>query len=199
MTKQEIYDTIVSLTAEIKNTNIAFALFEAAKSEKGRRKVEEVAETFKKQYAELYQRMCSFADGFNVAIEQSLTKCNGEIFGIDEDFVDNIHVFDSNAINPSSFFVLTFLTEIRSAYLFAGSIIMIKSDMYLTDDAIYVDALEKESGSLELAEFLGGGAFFSEEEIEMLSNLGFSVENKYELLANVFAGKLKEYLKKYGS
>lgn len=193
MTKREIYDTIVSLTAEIKTTNVGLKLFEAAKSEGNGRKVKEVAETFMNEYPDLYQRMCSFANEFNKLMEISITGTDFEIFGPEPDEEHEIFVFDTNVINASSFFAFTFLTDIDTAYLFTGTFIVLEEDKYLTDDSAYLDTLEEEAGSVDLANFLRV-ASFSKEELEYLEYYGFEYSNIYDLLADVFAGKLKEYV-----
>lgn len=96
-------------------------------------------------------------------------------------------------INAPSYFALTFLTDIDDGYLFTGEFIEIGDEEYVTDDSAYLDAIEKESGSYDLANFLGS-AFISEEELECLEYYGFKYSNIYDLLADVFAGKLKEYV-----
>ena len=68
MTKQQIYNTIVSLTAEIKTTEVGLKLYEAAKS--NGQKVKEVSETFMTEHPELYQKMCSFATECNKIIKE---------------------------------------------------------------------------------------------------------------------------------
>lgn len=191
MTKQQIYDTIVSLTAEIKTTDVGLKLFEAAKS--GGRKVKEVSDTFITEYPELYRKMCSFTTEFNKLMEESETGTDAEIFGPEKDEENEIFTLDPNVINAPSYFALTFLTNIDDSYLFTGEYIEVGDDEYVTDDSAYLDALEKESGSSDLANFLGT-AFFSEEELECLRENRLEYSNIYDLLADVFAGKLKEYV-----
>ena len=191
VTKQEIYNTIVSLTAEIKATDVGTKLFEAAKVDG--QKVKEVAETFMSEYPELYQKMCSFASKFNEFIEANEDGIEGEIFGSENDESKEIRVFDTNVINASSFFTLTFLTDINVSYLFDGTYIELEADKYVTDDSAYLDALEEESDSSDLPDFLGIAAF-SEEELECLEEYGYEYSNIYDLLADVFAGKLEEYV-----
>lgn len=193
MTKRQIYDTIVALTDEIKATDIGMKLFEAAKSEGMGRKVKEVSETFKSEYPELYQNMCSFATEINKLMEESETSTEAGIFGPEKDEENQIFVLDPNVINASSYFALTFLTDIDDTYLFTGECIEVGDDEYVTDDSAYLDAIEEESGSSDLANFLGT-AFFSEEELKYLEDYGFKYSNIYDLLADVFAGKLKEYV-----
>lgn len=187
MTKQQIYDTIVSLTAEIKTTDVGFKLFEAAKL--NGQKVKEVSETFMTEYPELYQKMCSFATEFNKLIDESDT-C---IFGLEKDEENEIFVFDPNVINVPSFFVLTFLTDIDDLYLFTEEYIEVEDEEYVTSFDPYYETLEEESGSYDLVDFLGS-AYFYEEELEWLKDYGYEYSNIYDLLTDVFAGKLKEYV-----
>lgn len=191
MTKQQIYNTIVSLTAEIKTTEVGLKLYEAAKS--NGQKVKEVSETFMIEHSELYQKMCSFATEYNKLIEESETGCDAEIFGLEKNEENGIFVFDLNEINATSYFALTFLTGIDDSYLFTGECIEVNDDECTSDDSAYLDAIEEESGSSDLAYFLGI-AFFNEEELECLKEHRFEYSNTYDLLADVFAGKLKEYV-----
>lgn len=192
MTKKQIYETIVSLTAEITTTKVGPMLFEAAK-ENGQ-KVQEVCENFVDQYSDLYDKMFTFSDEFVKLIEESKTGCDAEIFGLEKNEENDVWVFDSNIIKASSLFVLTFLTDIDYAYLFRGEYIEIGEDEYITAFSPYFDALEKESGSSDFVDFLGN-ASFSAEEFESLLECGFNYSyNVYDLLADVFAGKLKEYI-----
>ncbi len=195
MTKQTIYDTIVSLTTELKPTNIGLKLFEAAKSSEGAgQKVSEVLETFANEYPELYQKIWRFADDFNEYMSLPTTSAfAGEIFGAKEDKENGITVFDPNIIHASSFFAFTFITDIDEVYLFTGECIEIGENEWLTDDVTYLDALEEESGSTDLANFLAN-ASFSFEEIDCLSDSDLIYDNICDLLADVFAGKLREYI-----
>ena len=192
MTKKQIYETIVSLAAEITTTKVGPMLFEAAK-ESGQ-KVEEVCENFVAQYTDLYDKMFTFSDEFVKLIEESKTGCDAEIFGLEKNEENDVWVFDSNIIKASSLFVLTFLTDIDYAYFFRGEYIEIGEDEYVTAFSPYFDALEEESSSSDFVDFLGN-ASFSAEEFESLLECGFNYSyNVYDLLADVFAGKLKEYI-----
>lgn len=190
VTKQEIYNTIVSLTAEIKATDLGAKLFEAAKVDGN--KVKEVAETFMSEYPELYQKMCNFADEYNELIDKGIDIA---IFGPEEDKEREICVFNPDLINASSFFALAFLTNIDDGYLFTGEFVEKDENHYLVDGSTYLDALEEESDSTYLAEFLGDGFdIITEEHLKNLAEDGFNYSNIYDLLADVFAGKLKEYV-----
>lgn len=193
VTKQQIYDTIVSLTAEIKTTDVGLKLFEAAKT--SGRKVEEISETFMKEHAILYQKMTTFVNEYTELINKSEDGTDVEIFGPIKDEENEIFTLDPEIIDAPSFFAFTFLTDIDASSLFTTEYIDIDAadDEYVTSDSAYLDAIEKESGSSDLANFLGI-AFFSEEELECLEDHGLKYLNIYDLLADVFAGKLKEYV-----
>lgn len=191
MTKQQIYNAIVSLTAEIKTTDVGLKLFEAARLD-GQR-VKEVSYRFTTEYPELYQKMCDFATEFNKLVEESKTGNDAEIFGLKRDEENEIFVFDPNVINSSSYFAFTFLTGIDDSYLFTNEYFEGDNGEYVTDFSAYLEDIEKESGSPNLANFLGN-ASFTEEELECLEDCGFEYSNIYDLLTDVFAGNLKEYV-----
>jgi len=187
VTKQQIYDTIVSLTAEIKATDVATKLFEAAKSEDGGQKVKEVRENFITQNSILYEKMMNFASEVNQLIEESETGNDAEVFDIEQDEENGIFMFDLNVIDASSYFAFTFLSGIDDSYFFTV-------EYYIAaGTTAYFDALEEKSGSSELVNFLAIASFI-EEEFEFLEFDGFKYSNFDDLLADVFAGKLKEYL-----
>lgn len=188
MTKQQIYTTIVSITAEIKTTGVGLKLYEAAKSDG--QKVKEICETFMAEHPELYQKMCSFATEFKKLIEEIETYEEVEVFGLEKDEEKGIFVFDLNEINATSYFVFTFLTRIDDSYLFTEEYFDVDSDEGADK---YYDAIEEESGSYDLAEFVAN-ALFDDEEFEYLEEHGFKYSNTYDLLADIFAGKLKEYV-----
>jgi len=188
VTKQHIYNTLVSLTAEIKTTDVGLKLFEAAKSDG--QKVKEASESFMAEHPELYQKMCSFATDYNKIIEESETGNDAEIFGLEKDEENGIFIFDLNVIDASSYFALTFLTGIDDSYFFK---LEVDDDEDITDHSTYLDGIEAVSGSSNLADFLGC-AFFNEEELECLKEHGFEYSNTCDLLADVFAGKLREYV-----
>ena len=180
MTKKQIYETIVSLTSELTPTKVGTMLFEAAKSEEGGKKVDEIIENFISQYSDLYLKMCNFAAKFTELYEA----CEDvEVFGPEKD----MWKFDTALIDVSSFFALAFLTNINSQDFFAAE------DSEDSESNVYLDAIEKESGSTDLAEFLGA-ALLSTEELDCLEYYGFNYSNTSDLLADIFAGKLKEYI-----
>jgi len=191
VTKQQIYNIIVSLTAEIKTTGVGLKIYEAAKV--SGQKVKEVSETFMTEHPELYQKMCSFANEYNKLIEESKIANDAAIFGPEKDEENGIFLFDLNEINATSYFVLMFLTEIDDTYLYTEEFYEYEAVRERTVISEYLDIIEEESGSSDLALFLGTG-FFNKEELEYWNDFGFEYSDFYELLADVFAGKLKEYL-----
>ena len=194
MTKQQIYETIVSLTAEIKTTEVGLKLFKAAKLDG--QEVKEVSETFINEYPELYGKMCSFATEHNKLIAENETGIDTVIFGLEKDEKNGIFVFNPDVINAASYFALVFLTGIDDSYFFTGEYMEVdygEENATVFDDSAYFDALEEESGSSYFVRFLGNG-FFNEEELEWLKESGFEYSNTYDLLADVFAGKLQEYV-----
>lgn len=193
MTKQEIYDTIVYLTTEIKATNVGSELFKAAMLEKSEQKVREIAYTFVRKNPLLYKKMFAFASDFNRMVEKSETGDECVIFGLKREEKDGFFLFDTDVIHASSFFVLTFLTDIDDSYLFTGDCIEVGDEEFITPDSAYLIAIEKESGSSELADFLAL-ARFSEDTLEDLADYNIKATNIYELLVEVMAGELKEYV-----
>ena len=127
-----------------------------------------------------------FANEFNEIVENSETAEELEIFGLVRNEEKEVWVFDLNKINVSSFFIFQFLTFFDDVYLFT-------EDYLNRDYNEYLDILEKESKSSELAEYCGA-AYFSDEELEWLQDRGYDYSNKYDLLVDVFAGKLKDYV-----
>lgn len=194
MTKRQIYDNIVKLTTEIKATNVGLKLFEAARL--SGQKVKEVAETFMREYPGLYKRMYDFAYEYNKLVADDCLS-DVEIFGVEENEENGIFVLNPNVIDAPSYFSLIFLTNIDEAYLYYQPTSCLSEDTteeeWIHADDAYYDALVKETGCEDLVEFLGA-AFFDEDELEWLAYRGYDYENIYDLLADVFAGKLKEYV-----
>lgn len=190
VTKIEIYGELVSLITEINETKIGTKLFEAAKSGDAM-KVFEVSFTFKREHTKLYKKMSQFVN--NICSEE-LENC--EIFGKEENTEEGIFVFDSSKVNASSLFALAFLTDsdFDESYLFACEVILGDDEEPKGSDmSSYFDALEKEADSYDFADF-SANALFTEEELFELSENGFRYTNKYDLIVDVFAGKLKAYV-----
>lgn len=188
MTKTEIYNALVPLIVDINDTGIAQELFKAAKSGDVIELVK-VTSNFRKEHTMLYKSMYDFVNKLN---EFSAEEC--EIFGLIEDEVGGIFVYNSEEINASSLFALSYLTAFDESILFACNCTVDENDNPISFDTdAYYDALEKESGSYDFSDFVAN-AMFTDEEIANLASEGFIYDNKYQLLIDVFAGKLKAYV-----
>lgn len=193
MTKQEIYDSLVSLTGELGALNMGKKLFDAARTGEDGQKVEEVVETFKKENPDLYQKMCKFAQEIDSTTSES-DGLGAEVLGSEDDEEKGIHAYDVNTISASSLFALVFLTGTDDVYLFHDIDPTCDEDDTEEESGWdkFLDDLEEESGSYELADFLAN-ASFSKDELDCLEEYGYDYPNLYKLLADIFAGKLKEY------
>ena len=188
MTKTEIYNALVPLIVDINDTGIGQTLFKAAKSGDVMELVR-VTSNFRAEHTMLYKSMFDFVNKLN---ELSGLEC--KIFGFEEDEEEEIFVYNPEEINASSLWALSYLTAFDESILFACNCIE-GEDGEPTDFDIdaYYDALEKESGSCDFADF-AEKAMFDDEERANLAAEGFIYDNKYQLLVDVFAGKLKAYI-----
>lgn len=170
MTRHECYEQIYRLTAELKRTDIATYIFEAAK--KGNPKeVEIVFEVFKMEYEELYRRVVDFGKRFNSSIERIQ---NWGIFGTENDIVKGIHVFDPNKLDAKSFCALIYLANINELFMFV--------DDFEDSSEVFLAAL-KDEGYEELAEFIANASwddYVGEDE---------QYETIYDLLVDIFEGR----------
>lgn len=188
VTKTEIYNALVPLIVDINDTGIGQALFKAAKSGDVMELVR-VTSNFRKEHTMLYKSMYDFVNELN---EHSVSEC--EIFGFKENVEEGIFVYNPGEINASSLFALSYLTAFDESSLWeCDSIEDEESKSLILDMDAYYDALEKESGSYDFADFVAN-AMFTDEEIANLAAEGFVYDNKYQLLVDVFAGKLKAYV-----
>lgn len=188
VTKTEIYNALVPLIVDINDTGIGQALFKAAKSGDVMELVR-VTSNFRKEHTMLYKSMYDFVNELN---EHSVSEC--EIFGFKENVEEGIFVYNPGEINASSLFALSYLTAFDESSLWeCDSIEDEESKSLILDMDAYYDALEKESGSYDFADFVAN-AMFTDEEIANLASEGFIYDNKYQLLVDVFAGKLKAYV-----
>lgn len=170
MTKQEIYEQIVQLTSELHATNVAEKIFSAAK-EGDPEKVEEVFETFKKEYPDLYQKIIKFEedyDGEYLVI--------GDVFGSEEDEVNGAYIYDNNIINAVTLYALILLGEMDEFYLF---------DWGTESSRNFVNAI-KEAGYKELANFVED---FSICDLGSEGNKKY--RNKYDCLVGIFEGEFE--------
>lgn len=182
MTGKEVYDAIVSLTSEIKATNVGLNLFDAAKSRKSR-KVKKVCNAFIGKYPELYKKMCDFSKSFDDHMVESIAR---------DDKETQVYMYDSNIIDAPSFFALTFFTNINDLYMLPGIVIQLGNNSYIYGDEAYLDVIEKESGSSHLADFLGI-ASFSNDELTHLKKCGYEGTSLYNLLVDAYTGFIKEF------
>ena len=177
MTKTEIYNAIVPLIVDINDTGIAQELFEAAKSGDVMELVR-VTSNFRKEHTMLYNKMYNLANKLN-----GIFDC--EIFGLKEDMEKEIFEYNPEEINASSLFAFHYLTSFNEV----GILFVASPDVV----NVYYNALAKESGSNDFANF-AAYAMFNDEELVILGSWGLVYSNKYELFVDVFAGKLKEYV-----
>ena len=134
MTKQEIYDQIVVLTAKIKATSVAEKIIEAAKTGDPA-KVENVFKTFEKENQELYQKIISLGDAINE---------NASIEPIFDEIGDEF-AFDTEKIDVLNFYVLLFFIDTDDYDLFYNWV----SYGELIDEALRLEGNEKLSNFLE--------------------------------------------------
>ena len=182
MTDKEVYDALVSLTSEIQITEIGLDLFDAAKSGK-KRNVEKICEAFSREYPDLYKKMNDFSISLNNHMMQSFSNDKEESL---------IYMYDSSIIHAPSFFALTFLTEINDLSMYSGVVIQLSNRCCIIGDEAYLNAIEEESGSSHLADFLGI-ATFSKSELAYLKNLGYDSSSVYQLLVDAYSGSIKEF------
>ena len=176
MTKQEIYEQIVQLTSELHATNVAEKIFSAAK-EGDPKKVEEVFETFEKEYPDLYARIVELGEEFEELQEKSVGFINPCIFGTEEDASKGIYVLNTDKIDSVSLYVLMFLADIDDFNLFAWDS---KSTNMFTE-AIF------EAGYQEIADFI-----FSQSWTDMVGEDEGQYPTLYELLVAIFRGEFSD-------
>lgn len=190
MTKKGIFYTLVALIDDINKTAIGQKIFEAAKAGSGM-KVVEVISTFKSEHTFLYKRMYQLK---NMLDEMSATE--REIFGVEENEKEGIFVYDPEEINASSLFAFAYLTGFDESTLFSCADMVEKCEESVWSDIdVFYKALKKESGSSHFVEF-AAIAQFNDEQLAYLAEEGLSYDNKYKLLVDVFAGKVKAFLNK---
>lgn len=117
MTKREIYEQVVSLTAELAKTKVAEEIFDSAKAGDPI-KTQEAIDSFPKKYPELYAKIVSFGKSFNKLIDESATGEDGAIFGTKSDEANGIFVFDTDMIDALSFYAFTILGNMDDVYFF---------------------------------------------------------------------------------
>ena len=191
MTKNEIYESVVRLTAELAQTNVAHKIFNAAtegdavkaqtiidvfpvfypelyqeivdfgkefnklvgESEEDKKefrailqdcevmmynlaqtkviaqiakaaetgnptKVQEVIDTFKKEYSAFAEDLVNFQEEYTAYRDADKTGFEGAIFGTETDSNNGVFVFDTSIIDALSFYVLNILGNISEVYFF---------------------------------------------------------------------------------
>lgn len=175
MTKTEIYEQIVRLTADIKYSGYAEKLFKAAKQEKIT-EFNRLYGEFMEEYQDIYQQIIWFGDEFNRSIEASEKKYIYEIFGSRRDKKNNIFVFDSDIIDVLSFLVFIIYSKINEAYLFENNTGFNVSFQFILDK-LYDLEYDR------LAEFISGYCFD-----DLVGNGEDQYRTIYDLLTAIFRG-----------
>lgn len=172
MTREECYEQILQLTSELKNTNVAAEVFEAAKNGTPS-EVEDVFDAFKILHSKLYESIVNFGEKYNTTTE----KLNvWGVFGAKDDTEKGVHIFEPEKIDAPSFCVLIYMANIDELFLFEDDF-EDSSDLFLT-------ALENE-GHKYLAEFIANASwvdYVGEDE---------QYETVYQLLVAIFEGRFE--------
>lgn len=171
MTKQEFYEQVVQLTAELSSTGIAKKIYDTAKTSDAK-DIEAVFESFKKENSELYQRLEDFGIRLNASM-MPLYRIDYYSFGEKKDYL----VFDPKEIEAISFYALLIFAKIE-----CGTEIFKEGS---TSYCKYIEAI-RESGYPELAEFIDKEYYWF---LQLLCNEYYPTI--YKLLADVFKGKFR--------
>lgn len=175
MTKQEIYEQVVFLTAELNSKSFAKNIFDAAK-EGDSKKVEEVFENFKKENSDLYQSIVKLGEEYTQLWKECHIFEVAHIFGSTENNEKGVHILDREKIDSLSLCALMFLAKIDDYYMFQWDCKSYK---------IFVDDIAA-AGYKELMAFLMYHSWmdYIGEDSEEYSNI-------YELLVAIFKGKFR--------
>lgn len=163
MTKQEIYEQIVRLTAELKSINLAQRIFDAVETGNPE-EVRSVFESFKKENSIMYRGLVKFGKEFN---QLELEDTDKRIF------VNGI-IFDENIIEALSLYTLTFFANINDYYLFD----------WTTESADRFVFAIKKAGYERLSEFIREYSW-----IEWIGEGKEEYPDIYNLLIAIFEGK----------
>lgn len=164
MTKQEIYEWVVRLTAELHATNFAREIFNAVDNEDSE-KFDSTFKSIKQNDSGLYLKIVGFGKICN-----DLKREERGIFGDSEDKKRRIFLFDVDKIDALSFFILTILTNIDDVDFF--------QDWNSQASKAYLEAIEK-TGYSKLYKFIEDHSWSV--EINEYSSL-------YELFIDIFKG-----------
>lgn len=81
-------------------------------------KVQEVINTFKKDYSVFAEKLLNFQEEYTAYRDTHMTGYEGNVFGTKTDEENGIFVFDTNIIDALSFYVLNILANISDVYFF---------------------------------------------------------------------------------
>ena len=168
MTKQEIYEWVVRLTAELHATNFAKEIFDAVKNEDSK-KFDSTFKSIKQDDSDLYLKIVGFGKICNDLIPEKR-----EIFGDLEDEENRIFLFEADKIDALSFFALAILGDIEDGDFF--------EDWDSQSFKVYLEAIE-ETGYLKLHKFIE--THYWKGEINEYSSL-------YKFFVDIFKGKFEE-------
>lgn len=168
MTKQEIYEWIVRLTAELHATNFAREIFNAVENEDSE-KFDSTFKSIKQNDSGLYLKIFGFGKICN-----DLEREERGIFGDAENKKRGIFLFDAHKIDALSFFALTILADIDDGDFFVN--------WDTQSSEVYLEAI-KETGYLKLHKFIEDHAWAV--EITEYSSL-------YNFFSDIFKGKFEE-------
>lgn len=117
MTRNEIYEQVVKLTAELAQTKVAEKIFSYADAGDAE-KTQAAINLFPDEYPELYEKIVSFGKKFNELVYEETSEYDVCIFGTKADEDDNRYVFDTKVIEPLSLYVLTIFGKFDDWALF---------------------------------------------------------------------------------
>ena len=146
MTKTEVYELIVRLTADIKWSGYAKKLFEAAKQEKIT-EFNQLYKGFMEEYQEIYQQIIWFGEEFNKYLKNAQSKDSYEIFGSKEDKENEVFLFDTDRLDVFSFLVIVIYSGIYEKHLF-------KSDNMLNVSLLNIAGKLEQKGYTKLSFFV---------------------------------------------
>lgn len=168
MTKQEIYEWVVRLTAELHATNFAEEIFKAVENEDSK-KFDSILKKIKQDNSGLYLKIVGFGKKYNdLELEER------GIFGEVEDKNGRIFLFDADKIDALSFVAFSILADIDDGDFF--------KEWNSQSSKVYLEAIKK-TGYLNLLKFIEVYTWCV--EISVYSSL-------YEFLIDIFKGKFEK-------
>ena len=168
MTKQEIYEWVVRLTAELHATNFAEEIFKAVENEDSE-KFDSTFKSIKQNDSGLYLKIVGFGKKYNdLELEER------GIFGEAEDKNGRIFLFDADKIDALSFVAFSILADIDDGDFF--------KEWNSQSSKVYLEAIE-ETGYLKLHKFIENYSW--KQKINEYSSL-------YKFFIDIFKGKFEE-------